>query len=268
MFTTGIHSNGDLAADYAGLKFYRNLTEDSAHRTAQPAADARARRPVLARAGRAGFRLLHRVHHAALERGTQPEQVRRYTSARMRTLVRERCPRGAGLVPRRTRTAPRCARSSRRSSASSPPTTASHYGHHEQSHRSGNCRQHLLSRRVRQCRLARQPGMPATARDRRLGCARPHALWWAAREGNVEQVPRSDRATTRDSMLADVDGETPLSCGHAAGSTAAVRELASRRRQARRASLYGVTPLMLATVGGRTEIAVRAAAGGRQSERA
>src|SRR4029434_3772417 len=25
MLTTGIHSNGDLAADFAGLKFYRNL---------------------------------------------------------------------------------------------------------------------------------------------------------------------------------------------------------------------------------------------------
>ncbi len=27
LYTTGIRSNGDLAADYAGLKFYRNLTE-------------------------------------------------------------------------------------------------------------------------------------------------------------------------------------------------------------------------------------------------
>jgi hypothetical protein len=26
--TTGIHSNADLAADYAGFKFYRNLTEE------------------------------------------------------------------------------------------------------------------------------------------------------------------------------------------------------------------------------------------------
>src|SRR5207344_20116 len=28
MLTTGIRSNGDLAANYAGFKFYRNLTEE------------------------------------------------------------------------------------------------------------------------------------------------------------------------------------------------------------------------------------------------
>ena len=114
MFTTGIHSNGDLAADFAGLKFYRNLTEPVRIGT-------RELPPMLVRDG-AYWRVqaqpdsdFFTVFVGPLERVLNPNRYARYFSARLRTLI-SALPGRAGLLPRRAR---RCAarRSSRRSRA-------------------------------------------------------------------------------------------------------------------------------------------------------
>ena len=71
-FTTGIRSNADLAANYAGFKFYRNLTEPVRHRRPGDGSDAGSGRAVLA-AQRADAAELRTSSPPSLPRiGTRP----------------------------------------------------------------------------------------------------------------------------------------------------------------------------------------------------
>ncbi len=92
MFTTGIHSNGDLAADFAGLKFYRNLTEPVRIGT-------RELPPMLVRDGPywrvqaqpdSDFFTVFITPH--WNEVLNPNRYARYFSARLRTLISQRCP--------------------------------------------------------------------------------------------------------------------------------------------------------------------------------
>jgi ankyrin repeat protein len=262
VFTTGILSNGDLAADFAGLMFYRNLTE-TVHigpRTLPPMLERDG--PlwrVQASPGSDFFVAFITPHWNEV---LNPNKYVRYTSGRIRTLVRERCPQVLDWY-RDPRGQPR----DRAQFESIERELATYYGvdygHQRNSTNPVTVADICFSGGSALPVSARDGGTrPATARDgaganpvRGQDALGRTPLWWAAREGNVEQI-RLLTDGPRQLDLADADGETPLHAATRSGSTSAVRELASRGADPNRASLYGVTPLMLAAISDRTEIAV------------
>ena len=94
MLTTGIRSNADLAANYAGLKFYRNLTE-------QVRIGARVMPPMLVRQG-PYWRLNDQVQPDSdfftafitphWNEALNPNVYAIVTDARVRAMLRRRCP--------------------------------------------------------------------------------------------------------------------------------------------------------------------------------
>jgi ankyrin repeat protein len=260
VFTTGIYSNGDLAADYAGLMFYRNLTE-TVH------VGPRTLPPMLERDGpfwRVKVEPASDVFVAFVtphwNEVLNPNKYVGYTSGRIRALVSERCPQVLDWY--------RDARGERRDRAQFEAIERQlatydgvDYGHQ------GNTTNPVSvanicfpgadksvgSREERPAAMARDSAVTANAQSADALGRTP--LWWAAREGNVEQI----RLLTEGSAeldVADVDGETPLHAATRSGNTAAVRVLISRGADLNRASLYGVTPLMLAASSDRTDVAV------------
>lgn len=268
MFTTGIVSNGDLAADYAGLMFYRNLTE-----TVQ--IGPRTLPPMLVRDGPywrvqiepdSDFFVAFITPH--WNEVLNPSKYARYTSARLRALVRERCqdtlawyrdprgqPRGRAQFEAIERELATYfgAEYGHQSNPASPvtiadvcfpksPDSAANSG-------GGNAPEPAASPAMSP-RHAGTPAGSALAQDAQGRTP----LWWAAREGNAEQVRAIATRVAIDQ--ADFDGETPLHAATRAGSAATVSELLSRGADPNRTALYGVTPLMLATAQGRTEVAM------------
>jgi ankyrin repeat protein len=262
MFTTGILSNGDLAADYAGLMFYRNLTE-TVH------IGPRTLPPMLERDGPlwrvqvapdsdlfVAFITLH------WNEVLNPNKYVRYTSGRIRTLVRERCPQVLDWY-RDPRGQPRDRAQFEAIERELATYYGVDYGHQSNSTNPVTVANLCFPGSADNALGPRDGGTsPATARDSAVTPPAQGAdalgrtpLWWAAREGNVEQIRLLTNAP-RELDLADVDGETPLHAATRSGSTVAVRELARRGADPNRASRYGVTPLMLAAASGRTEVAL------------
>jgi ankyrin repeat protein len=262
VFTTGILSNGDLAADYAGLMFYRNLTE-TVH------IGPRTLPPMLERDGpfwRVQVEPASDVFVAFItphwNEVLNPNKYVRYTSGRIRTLVRERCPQVLDWY-RDPRGQPR----DRAQFETIERELATYYGD-DYGHQSNATNPVTVAELcfpgsadksvgVRDDRVPSAPSRDSAVKAPARGpdTLGRSPLWWAAREGNVEQI-RLLTEGSRELDLADVDGETPLHAATRSGSTAAVHELASRGADLDRASLYGVTPLMLAAASGRTEVAV------------
>lgn len=267
MFTTGIVSNGDLAADYAGLMFYRNLTE-----TVQ--IGPRTLPPMLLRDGPywrvqiepdSDFFVAFITPH--WNEVLNPSKYARYTSARLRALVRERCqdtlawyrdprgqPRGRAQFEALERELATYfgAEYGHQSNPASPvtiadvcfpksPDSAATSG-------GGNAPEPTASPAMSPRHAGTLAGS-ALAQDAQGRTP----LWWAAREGNAEQVRAI--ATRAAIDQADFDGETPLHAAVRAGSATIVSELLDRGADPNRAALYGVTPLMLAAAHGRTEVA-------------
>jgi hypothetical protein len=268
MLTTGIVSNGDLAADYAGLMFYRNLTE-TVH------IGPRTLPPMLVRDGPywrlqiepdSDFFVAFITPH--WNEVLNPSKYARYTSGRLRALIRERCPdalawyrdprgqlRGRAQFEAIERELSTYfgADYGHESNPASPVTIADacfpKSGGAEVASGAANATDRAT------------PSAAASARADAPVAAAPAGsvlgrtpLWWAARVGDAAQV-RALAPTRAEIDGADFDGETPLHAATRAGSAAAVSELLSRGADPNRAALYGVTPLMLATVQGRTEVA-------------
>ncbi len=262
MFTTGILSNGDLAADYAGLMFYRNLTE-TVH------IGSRTLSPMLERDGP-----LWRVRVAPdpdffvafitphWNEVLNPNKYMRYTSGRIRTLIRERCPQALDWY-RDLRGQPRVRAQFEAIERELATYDGDDYGHQANPTDpltiANICFPAASSIAVTlgddRAQEAAEPGGPGTTPLRGPDALGRTALWWAAREGNVAQVERLAEGQW-ELDFADLDGETPLHAATRAGSTAAVRALTSRGADPNRASHYGVTPLMLAADRSRTEIAI------------
>jgi ankyrin repeat protein len=260
VFTTGILSNGDLAANYAGLMFYRNLTEavDIGPRTLPPMLERNGpfwRVKVVT--GSDVFVAFITPHWNEV---LNPSKYVRYTSGRIRALVRERCAQTLDWY-RDPRGSPR----DRAQFEAIERELATYYGV-DYGHQSNSANPVTVASICfpggDKSAGARDDRPPASARDIAItaNAQSPDALgrtplWWAAREGNVDQI-RLMTEGPGELDLADVDGETPLHAATRSGSTAAVRALISRGADLNRASLYGVTPLMLAAVSDRTEVAV------------
>jgi hypothetical protein len=247
IWTTGIHSNGDLAADFAGLLFYRNLTEGV---TLGP----RTLPPILVRSGP-----LWRLQASAdsdfftafitphWNEVLNPNRYIGYYSPRLRTLVAARCHDVVDWY--------RDSRGERRDAAQFDAVSRElatyfgvPYGHEV------DARTEVTVSRVcfdRERHIALPDGTPAaramaTAEADALGRS---ALWWAARAGDADAVRRLAR--TRAAVnAADVDGETPLHAAVRAGSAETVAALLAAGADPDARALYAVTPLMLATARG------------------
>ena len=237
MLSTGIYSNGDLAANYAGLLFYRNLA-------APVPIGTRTLPPILERDG-AGWRVVARPDSDFFtafitphwNEVLNPNSYAGYMMDRLQVLLAERCadavdwyrdPQGR----RRTR--------AQFEMIESELSTyfAADYGHR------GNLGRKVTIASV--CYAEGREEQGAVADD--LGRS---ALWWAARSGDLDRL-RQLPPVGLDA--ADVDGETPLHAAVRSGNAIVVGELVARGADPNRAALYGVTPLMLAAARGRTEI--------------
>jgi ankyrin repeat protein len=267
MFTTGIVSNGDLAADYAGLMFYRNLTE-----TVQ--IGPRTLPPMLVRDGSywrvqiepdSDFFVAFITPH--WNEVLNPSKYARYTSARLRALVRERCqdtlawyrdprgqPRGRAQFEAIERELATYfgAEYGHQSNPASPVTIADACFPKSPDAAAANSGDKAPEPAASPATTPRHAGAsPGSALAQDAQGRTP--LWWAAREGNAEQVRAM--ATRAAIDQADFDGETPLHAAVRAGNATIVGELLDRGADPNRAALYGVTPLMLAAAHGRTEVA-------------
>jgi len=258
MFTTGIHSNGDLAADYAGLKFYRNLTEPVRIGT-------REQPPMLVRDG-AYWRVQAQPDSDFFtafvtphwNEALNPNRYARYFSARLRTLISQRCPDALDYYRDehgRLRSAAQFDAIARELST----YYGEPYGYATNST--------PISIRTACFATAAAPGSdeaaavaPATG-GTNPGGGMPavdafgrSALWWAARGGDAVEVPRL--AAHADVNAADFDGETPLHAAVRAGSVTTVQALLAAGAKADVVALYGVSPLMLTAAPSRPDIAV------------
>jgi ankyrin repeat protein len=269
MLTTGIISNGDLAADYAGLMFYRNLTEPVR-------IGPRALPPMLVRDGPywrvqvepdSDFFIAFITPH--WNEVLNPSKYARYTSGRLRALIRERCHEALAWY-RDPRGQPRGRAQFEAIERELATYYGDEYGHEANPAHPVSIADICFAKSADASNAAGERGAisptpaPAAAASPRdsAGAAPAPApdslgrtpLWWAARDGNVEQIHALAPARS-DIDTADVDGETPLHAATRAASAAAVRELISRGADPNRTALYGVTPLMLAATTSRVDVA-------------
>lgn len=244
IMTTGIHSNGDLAADFAGMQFYRNLTESIR-------IGSRTMPPMLGRDGDvwrvriqpdSDFLVAFITPH--WNEVLNPNKYVHYTAGRIRTLTRERCADALDWY-RDEHGRPR----GRAQFQAIHRDLATYYGidyGHE-----ANDKGEVSIAAV--CFTASDANAAALSIDV-LDAFGRSPLWWAARSGDAARV-RQLAPSPGEINLGDVDGETPLHAATRAGSSAAVQELIARGADPNRAALYEVTPLMLAASNGRTDIA-------------
>ena len=246
--TTGIRSNGDLAANFAGLEFYRNLTE-------AVRIGSRLLPPMLVKDGPiwrfavppdADFFASFVTPH--WNEVLNPNTYLDYFADRMRTLIRERCPavleanlgaQGQVLDERDFEAAERWL-----STYFGEP-----YGHTGSGGVSvaGVC---FPQDAASTAEAARPPAAPPAGN--RLERT---TLWWAARSGDAAGVAGSI-ALGADPNGADADGETPLHAAVRSGDLQAVQVLLAHGADPNRGSLVGETALMLAAETGQAGIAL------------
>ncbi len=271
MWTTGIHSNGDLAADYAGLMFYRNLTESVR-------IGSRELPSMLMRDGPywrvriepdSDFFVAFITPH--WNEVLNPNKYVGYTGGRIRTLVRERCPLAMEWY-RDPHGQPRGREQFVAIEQELATYYGSNYGHESNPTHPVTIADTCFPKgtasakpasddKVKVAAAGPSPGATGT-RDVAGSAAAPGPdalgrtpLWWAARDGDAERV-QVLAATRSEIDRADVDGETPLHAATRAGSVTVVRELLDRGANPDRAAQYGVTPLMLAVASGRMDVAI------------
>jgi cytohesin len=251
LYTTGIRSNGDLAADYAGLKFYRNLTEPVR-------IGGQLLPPMLQREG-PHWRVVVQGEDTVFTRFVtphwnevlNPNSYLGYVGQRMRSVIASRCDdvtdwfrdgRGQPL-----HAAWFAARQQQLSSYLGEP-----YGH-----------ELPADGAVSVASLCPSPtdggdgddslwwagAMPAAQADL-LG---RNAVWLAAAAGRsveVEQLAASGLPLDDP----DIDGETPLHAAVRRGHADAARALLARGADVNRATRQALPPLLLAVTGGHVEL--------------
>jgi len=267
MVTTGIRSNADLAADYAGLKFYRNLTEPVR-------IDTTLLPPMLVKDG-FYWRLDERVRPESdffaafitphFNEALNPNTYVALMGARVRKMLRARCfdlldwyrdERGH----RRTREQFLALERELSTFYGEP------YGYEGDGANAvsiattcfapdGSVASGGRSADARWGSLAGDPA-PATAQSGwtkwsgsdRFGRTE---LWWAARDGRVEDVKRLI-AQVENPNARDVDDEGPLHAAARGGHAAVVELLIAYGADPRAKNRYGTTPLHVAVESGQT----------------
>jgi hypothetical protein len=243
MLTTGIRSNGDLAADYAGLLFYRNLTE-------AVRLGARTQPPMLVREGpywRVAaepdsdfFTAFVSPHWNEV---LNPSRYAGYFSPRLRSLVRERC--ADVLDHYRDAQGRRMDRAGFEAVERELSTFHGEDYDHESDPRSPVSVASVCF--AGDTTHAAAPAGGADPFDRT-------PLWWAAHHGRDDEVQRL-LPLTPEVDAADLDGETALHAAARRGHAGVVLALLAAGAQADRAAANGSTPLMLAASNGRADAA-------------
>src|SRR5262249_29513033 len=278
MFTTGIHSNGDLAADYAGFKFYRNLTEE-VH------IGSRLMPAMLVHDG-VYWRLNHQVRPDSdfftafitphWNEALNPNVYNSISHARLRAILRSRCPdvldwyrdeRGQPLTQQQfaqiekelstfygedygyesdgentVSIATTCFQAVQRAGVN--PGTAKAPDLRSQS---ASALQSGSTRRVAASQTSITDRSQAETRDR-FGRTE---LWWAARDGKRDEVERLLKQGA-DSNAADIDGEGPLHAAARSGQVAILEALLAHGANPDMKALYGITPLHVSVLYGQT----------------
>ena len=263
MFTTGVRSNADLAANYTGFKFFRNLTEEVRIRgEMQP--------PMLVRDG-VYWRLNDHVHpHSDFftifvtdhwDEALNPSTYGPGIGACIKQELRRRCGSlHAWYRDEHGRPHPREYFAERMRELST--YYGEDYGHQgvpEEMVSIANCcfedeattgadeggdqkQVMLVSHATADNDMADTAAVDAPDQYGRT------ALWWAARHGDLAEISRL-LAAEAEVDAADIDGETPLHCAARWGFGAVAELLLQGGADPQSAGLYGVTPLHLAARG-------------------
>ena len=269
MLTTGIRSNADLAANYAGFKFYRNLTEEvHIGNKVMP--------PMLVREG-AYWRLDEHVRPDSdfftafitphWNEALNPNVYAIVTDSRVRAMLSSRCPdlldwyrdeRGRPLSrpeylaveddlstwygepygyqndgASRVSIANTCFRSDR------PDDTHTASSERDMSPKPAFRLESTGGRPV-----AAEIVSPGRLRDPPVDEFGRTKLWWAARHGQLEEVERL-LAEGENPNQPDLDGEGPLHAAARWGQIGIVEVLISHGADIGAKALYGMTPLQV-----------------------
>jgi hypothetical protein len=254
LYSTGIRSNGDLAANFAGLKFYRNLTE--------PVRVGAVRLPPMLQRDGEHWRVVVQDEDTVFTRFISPHwnevlnpnSYLRYVGVRVRSIIGSRCDdvadwyRDGGGQP--LGTAWFAARQRELATFDGEP-----YGHKLPAEHPVSVADICRDDVGRGSAGADAPlwwggALPAAPVDS-LGRG---ALWQAAAAGRSDEVERlASRGEALDA--ADIDGETALHAALRRGHLHTAKRLVALGADAKQASRHGVTPLLLAVAGGHVELA-------------
>ena len=254
LFTTGIRSNGDLAADYAGLKFYRNLSEPvSIGNALLP--------PMLQREGpyrrvvvQEEDTVFTRFVSAHWNEVLNPNTYLAYVGRRVRIVIGSRCDDVADWF-RDGRGQPLDATWFTTWQRQLSTFHGEPYGHELPAEHPVSVAD-ICPAPAQAAAVARTDtplwwgaALPPRQADR-LG---RNALWWAAAAGRTDDV---ELLAARGAVLdePDIDGETPLHAAVRPGHVRTARLLLSMGADANRATRQGQSPLLLAVAGGHVEL--------------
>jgi len=245
--STGIRSNADLAADYAGLLFYRNLTEPvRIGETLLP--------PMLVRDG-VYWRLNNRVQPGSdffaafvtphFNEALNPNVYLGPIGARVRTMLRARC---FDLLE--WYRDERGRRRTREQFEAIEKELATFYGAPYGYQNDGADEVSIATtcfeaQEKRGSEAAAAPAQAAPGRwpgSDRFGRTE---LWWAAREGRIEAVERLIAAVENPNAR-DIDGEGPLHAAARGGRADVLARLIAHGADPRAGDRFGTTPLHLA----------------------
>lgn len=253
MLTTGIHSNGDLAADFAGMQFYRNL--------ATPVKiGSRELPPMMVREG-AYWRVQARPDSDFFtafitphwNEVLNPNRYARYFSSRLRALIAARCTDALDYY-RDEQGRPRTAAQFEAIARELSTYYGVNYGYATNSS-PVNLNTACFGRAEA---ASASPATQATTVPAAATLGRSPA-WWAARRGNAVPIESTSPAGVN---AADADGETALHAAVRAGSPTAARALLAAGANPNSATRYGTTPLMLSALVGRPDVATELLQGG------
>lgn len=237
IFSTGIHSNADLAADLAGFKFYRNLSETVRIGTRQLGPMLQRDGPhwrVVMPAGSQRFAAFVTPHWNEV---LNPNRYLDYVAWRVRVTARERC---ADVLE-----AYRDSRGRRMNRAMFQALAGELSTYFGAAYDHATNAQDPVS--VSELCFAPADDSRADAGDDDSGADAlgRTPLWWAARAGQVQAVQQG-LARGIDPDLPDIDGETALHAAARADQLEVVEVLLRHGAKPNAAALYGVTPLLLA----------------------
>jgi hypothetical protein len=262
MFTTGISSNADLAADYAGFKFYRNLTE--AVRIGK-----RTMPPMLMRSG-PYWRLNPQVNPSSdfftafitphWNEALNPNVYAAISRARIKALLKQRC---ADLLDWYRDEHGRALTQKQFAAIEVQLSTwfGEDYGYQNDGGSRVSIATTCFQSGVRSSigGTTSEAGGDARSKDPSLQLSADQfgrtALWWAAKDGRLEDVERL-LAAGADPAAPDIDGESPLHAAARWGRADVVELLLSHQADPNLPGLYGMTPLQIAVLEGQAEAVV------------
>jgi ankyrin repeat protein len=257
MLTTGIRSNADLAANYAGLKFYRNLTEEVY-------LGGERRPPLLVREG-LYWRLNDHVHpHSDFfnvfitdhwDEALNPNSFGFGIAPFVREELEKRC-RDVRSWYRDEHGRPLTRRQFARIAEELQTYFGEDYGYEKQSGEMVSIAECCFGAQEQPARSGSPEGDASFPENPGYGPSSENSpvavdafgrspLWWAAAKGQEEKVTRL-LEQGYDCNRADIDGETPLHAAARWGHGTVAEQLLASGADVNARTYYGLTPLHLA----------------------